>query len=142
MRGNLFLCVANSARRPMAQGIARAVFPQGVRVWSAVSSPTYARSEVIAVLREIGIDISGRRSKSGAKVPTDQVDTAVTLCGGNVTHPSHGCGPSTGRSRTPRPRGAQRRFASRPFSRRGTSYNGALRSSSLRNCAGERSSNS
>jgi len=35
MKGLLFLCVANSARSQMAEGIARARLPQGVGVWSA-----------------------------------------------------------------------------------------------------------
>lgn len=40
MRGVLFLCVANSARSQMAEGIARSLAPAGVRVWSAGSRPT------------------------------------------------------------------------------------------------------
>ncbi len=68
----------------MAEGIARALLPQGVRVWSAGSSPTKLRPEAVMVLREIGIDISGQRAKSVNKIPADEVDTVVTLCGGNV----------------------------------------------------------
>jgi arsenate reductase len=84
MKGILFLCVANSARSQMAEGIARALVPPGVRVWSAGSSPTRVRSEAIAVLREIGIDISGYRSKAVTEVPAGEIDTVITLCAEEV----------------------------------------------------------
>ncbi|MCX6096720.1 MAG: arsenate reductase ArsC [Candidatus Bipolaricaulota bacterium] len=83
MRGNLFLCVANSARSQMAE-VARAVAPRGVTVWSAGSSPACVRPEAVTVMREIGIDISGQRAKSIAEIPADEIDTVVTLCGGNA----------------------------------------------------------
>jgi len=81
MRGILFLCLANSARSQMAEGIARSLAPPGVRIWSAGSRPTSVRPEAIAVLQEIGIDISGHRSKSVAETPASEVDTVITLCG-------------------------------------------------------------
>jgi len=81
VKGILFLCVANSARSQMAEGIARSIAPAGFNIWSAGSSPTSVRPEAIAVLREIGIDISGHRSKSVAEIPAAEVDTVITLCG-------------------------------------------------------------
>ncbi len=81
MNGVLFLCVANSARSQMAEGIARALLPSEVKVWSAGSRPTSVRPEAIAVLREIGIDISQHRSKAVGEIPAAEVDTVVTLCG-------------------------------------------------------------
>lgn len=81
MKGILFLCVANSARSQMAEGIARSMAPEGVTVWSAGSKPTQVRPEAKAVLEEIGIDISAHRSKAVAEIPADQVDTVITLCG-------------------------------------------------------------
>ena len=80
-RGLLFLCVANSARSQMAEGIARALAQSSVIVHSAGSQPTRVRPEAIAVLGEIGIDISTHRSKSVSDIPADQVDTVITLCG-------------------------------------------------------------
>jgi arsenate reductase (thioredoxin) len=80
-RGVLFLCVANSARSQLAEGIARSLAPPGVTVWSAGSQPTRVRPEAIAALAEIGIDISHHRSKSVAEIPADQVDAVITLCG-------------------------------------------------------------
>lgn len=79
--GILFLCVGNSARSQVAEGIARSIAPPGVKVWSAGSRPTSVRPEAIAVLREIGIDISGHRSKSVTEIPSFEIDTVITLCG-------------------------------------------------------------
>jgi protein-tyrosine-phosphatase len=81
MKGILFLCVANSARSQLAEGIARKLLPAAVKVWSAGSRPTSVRPEAIAVLKEIGIDISGHRSKAVAEIPATEVDTVITLCG-------------------------------------------------------------
>jgi arsenate reductase len=81
MKGILFLCVANSARSQIAEGLARRMAPAGTRVWSAGSRPTAVRPEAVAVLREIGIDISHHRSKAVAEIPAAEVDTVITLCG-------------------------------------------------------------
>lgn len=78
--GILFLCVANSARSQMAEGIARSLAPAGVKIWSAGSRPTKVRPEAIAVLKEIGIDISGHHSKAASEIPASEVDTVITLC--------------------------------------------------------------
>jgi arsenate reductase len=79
--GMLFLCVANSARSQLAEGIARSLAPPEVTVWSAGSQPTRVRPEAIAALAEIGLDISGHRSKSVSEIPAAEVDTVITLCG-------------------------------------------------------------
>jgi thioredoxin type arsenate reductase len=81
VKGILFLCVANSARSQIAEGVARAMFPSGIKVWSAGSRPTSVRPEAITALKEIGIDISHHRSKSVAEIPAADVDTVITLCG-------------------------------------------------------------
>jgi protein-tyrosine-phosphatase len=81
MKGILFLCVANSARSQMAEGIARSLAPADTKIWSAGSRPTSVRSEAIAVLKDIGVDISGHRAKAVAEVPAADVDTVITLCG-------------------------------------------------------------
>jgi len=80
----LFLCVANSARSQMAEGIARALAPAGVTVASAGSQPTAVRPEAVAALAEIGIDIAHQAATSVADVPPDSVDVAVTLCAEEV----------------------------------------------------------
>jgi arsenate reductase len=81
MKGILFLCVANSARSQIAEGVARSIVPAGTKVWSAGSRPTSVRPEAIAVLKELGIDISHHRSKAVAEIPAAEVDTVITLCG-------------------------------------------------------------
>ena len=81
MKGILFLRVGNSARSQLAEGIARSVAKAGLTVWSAGSRPTRVRPEAIAVLKEIGIDISAHRSKSVTEIPAAEVDVVVTLCG-------------------------------------------------------------
>lgn len=80
----LFLCVANSARSQMAEGIARSLAPPGVRVSSAGSAPTSVRPEAVEALAEIGIDISAHRSKSVKDVDPATVDAVVTLCADEV----------------------------------------------------------
>jgi len=78
--GILFLCVANSARSQMAEGIARSLAPAHVRVWSAGSRPTRVRPEAVAVLSEIGVDISGHRPKTVSEIESEKIDTIITLC--------------------------------------------------------------
>ena len=80
----LFLCVANSARSQMAEGIARSLAPQGVKVSSAGSSPASVRPQAIRVLKEIGIDISGHRSKGLDSIDAGSVDAVITLCAEEV----------------------------------------------------------
>jgi len=79
-KGILFLCVANSARSQMAEGIARSLAPEEVKVMSAGSHPSSVRPEAVAVLKEIGIDISSHRSKNVSDIPPSDVDTVITLC--------------------------------------------------------------
>ena len=76
----LFLCVANSARSQMAEGLARAIAPSSVRVSSAGSAPTSVRPEAIAALQEIAIDITDHRSKSASEFSAEDVDQIITLC--------------------------------------------------------------
>ena len=80
----LFLCVQNSARSQLAEGIARFLAPQGVTVSSAGSSPAFVRPQAIQVLKEIGIDISGHRSKAIEEIDAASVDAVVTLCAEEV----------------------------------------------------------
>ena len=80
----LFLCVANSARSQMAEGIARALAPAEVKVSSAGSRPSRLNPLAVRALGEIGIDISGQVSKSVSDVPPADVDAVVTLCAEEV----------------------------------------------------------
>jgi arsenate reductase len=80
----LFLCVANSARSQLAEGIARALAPATVKVSSAGSQPSKLNPLAVKALGEIGIDISGHFSKSVNDIPPDDVDTVITLCAEEV----------------------------------------------------------
>jgi arsenate reductase len=80
----LFLCVANSARSQMAEGLARTMFGPDVRAQSAGSKPATVNPYAIEVMREIGIDLSGHRSKSVDTIDPTSVDTVITLCAEEV----------------------------------------------------------
>ncbi len=79
-RGLLLLCVANSARSQMAEGLARSVAGADLWIGSAGSEPAAVRPEAIAVLAELGIDIRHQRSTSVDDVPRERVDAVITLC--------------------------------------------------------------
>jgi len=76
----LLLCVHNSARSQIAEGFARAMAPPDAEVWSAGTEPASVHPLAIQVMQEVGIDISGQRSKRIEDVPWQRVDTVVTLC--------------------------------------------------------------
>ena len=80
----LFLCVANSARSQMAEGLARARFGGRMSVESAGSNPSRVNPLAIEVMAEVGIDISGHRSTSVSAVDPTGVATVVTLCAEEV----------------------------------------------------------
>ena len=80
----LFLCVANSARSQMAEGLARAMFGDRAEVASAGSAPTRVNPHAIAAMAEIGIDISGHRSKLVDDVGAEEFDLIITLCADEV----------------------------------------------------------
>ena len=81
--GILFLCAANSARSQIAEGLARALAPDGGEVFSAGSSPSRLHPFVVRVLDEVDVDTSRLYAKGIDGVPTDKVSTVVTLCAAN-----------------------------------------------------------
>lgn len=83
-RGVLFLCVANSARSQMAEGIARALAGDRLSIQSAGSSPSRVNPLAAQALSEIGIDASAQRSKSVDVIDRTKVDTVITLCAEEV----------------------------------------------------------
>lgn len=76
----LFLCVANSARSQMGEGIARAIAPDGITISSAGSEPKSVHPLAIEALKEIGIDISSHRAKRVSDINVESVDLVITLC--------------------------------------------------------------
>jgi arsenate reductase (thioredoxin) len=78
----LILCNGNSCRSHMAEGILRASVGDLVNVQSAGSKPAgYVHPLAIKVLAEIGIDISGHRSKHMDEFLAQPVHTVITVCG-------------------------------------------------------------
>ena len=80
----VFLCVANSARSQMAEGLARTMAPPGVAVASAGSSPAVVHPMAQEVMAELGIDLSHHRSKGIPELELDRVAAVVTLCAEEV----------------------------------------------------------
>ena len=76
----LILCTGNSARSQMAEGLLRHDAGQTVEVSSAGTKPTHVRPEAIAVMREVGIDISGHRSKSVDEFEGQDFNYVITVC--------------------------------------------------------------
>jgi len=79
----LFLCVANSARSQMAEGLARQLFP-GFRIQSAGSRPSQVNPYAVEALAEVGVDASSHTSKSVQDIDPATVDLVITLCAEEV----------------------------------------------------------
>jgi len=78
----LILCTGNSCRSHMAEGILRAAAGDVLDVQSAGSKPAgYVHPLAIRALAEIGIDISGHRSKHLDEFLNSDVETVITVCG-------------------------------------------------------------
>jgi arsenate reductase len=80
----LFLCVANSARSQMAEGIARMLLGDRVPVLSAGSEPSTVNPYAVEVMRELGVDLSTHHSKSVQSIDPGEVGTVITLCAEEV----------------------------------------------------------
>ena len=76
----LFLCTGNSARSQMAEALAEQLSGGVVSAASAGSRPKPVQPDAVRVLRERGIDITGRRSKHLDKFAGERFDYVITLC--------------------------------------------------------------
>ena len=76
----LVLCTGNSARSQMGEGLFRHEGGGAIEVASAGTKPSQVRPEAVAVMQEIGIDISGQRSKSVDELAGQSFDYVVTVC--------------------------------------------------------------
>ncbi len=83
-RSILFLCVANSARSQMAEGLGRMIFESRVPVQSAGSEPSRVNPYAIEVMRELGVDLTTHYSKSVQTIDPATVGTVITLCAEEV----------------------------------------------------------
>ncbi|MCA9634015.1 MAG: VOC family protein, partial [Myxococcales bacterium] len=80
----LFLCVANSARSQMAEGLGRQLFGDSVRVQSAGSAPSRVNPFAIQAMSELGIDLGAHTSKAVESIDPASVDLVITLCAEEV----------------------------------------------------------
>jgi arsenate reductase (thioredoxin) len=80
----LFLCVANSARSQMAEGLGRMIFGDRATVQSAGSQPSRVNPYAIEVMKELGVDLTSNHSKSVETIDPATVDTVITLCAEEV----------------------------------------------------------
>jgi len=76
----LILCTGNSARSQMAEGLLRHDAGDRFEVESAGTKPSSVRPEAIAAMLELGIDISGHRSKSVVEFDGQTFDYVITVC--------------------------------------------------------------
>lgn len=77
----LFLCDDNSCLSQIAEAAARHLAPPRTRVYSAGIEPGAIPAPVIQAMQELGISMSGQRSKSLADVPVQDVDLVVSFDG-------------------------------------------------------------
>ncbi len=84
----LFLCVANSARSQMAEGLAKNIFGKDFAIESAGSEPSgKVHQDAITVMKEKSIDISANTSKFYDDLPVSflsNLDYVITLCAEEV----------------------------------------------------------
>jgi arsenate reductase len=76
----LILCTGNSARSQMAEGLLRHDASDRFEVFSAGLKPSSVRPEAVAVMRELGIDLSGHRSKHVDEFAGQKFDYVLTVC--------------------------------------------------------------
>ena len=76
----IFVCTHNSARSQMAEGMLRAWAGDRFEVFSAGTEATRVRPEAIAVMDEIGIDITGQTSKTLQPFMGESFAWLVTVC--------------------------------------------------------------
>ena len=76
----LFLCMHNSARSQMAEGLLRSMAGDRIEVWSAGSEPRPVQPCAVEALVKLGIDISGQSPKHLDEVSGQAFDFVITLC--------------------------------------------------------------
>ena len=76
----LILCTGNSARSQMAEGLLRHDAGQRFEAESAGTKASSVRPEAITVMQEVGIDITGHRSKNVDEFAGQRFDYVITVC--------------------------------------------------------------
>jgi arsenate reductase len=80
MKRVLFVCTGNKARSQMAEGLLQHLAGDRFEVHSAGTQPSGLADETVAVMREIGIDTSGQRSKHVDEFLGQTFDYVITVC--------------------------------------------------------------
>ena len=80
MKKVLFICTHNSSRSQMAEGLVNHDLAGKVQAFSAGTDPTFVHPLAIAVMKDLGIDISRQRSKSLDEFVNQKFDYVITLC--------------------------------------------------------------
>jgi arsenate reductase len=91
----LFLCTGNSCRSQMAEGLSRSLKYDTIEAYSAGTEPRGIDPLAVRIMAEIGIDISGRRSKHVDEFTGIEFDYVVTLCG----HAAENCSVFPGKTK-------------------------------------------
>jgi len=76
----LFICTHNSARSQMAEALLRVMGGEEFEAFSAGTEASKVRPEAIAVMAEVGIDISGQESKTLERFLHQPFDWSITVC--------------------------------------------------------------
>ncbi len=76
----LILCTGNSARSQMAEGLLRSMAGDRFEVFSAGTKPAGLNPNAVSALAEVGVDISGHRSKAVDEFTGQQFDYVITVC--------------------------------------------------------------
>ncbi|MCS7303569.1 MAG: arsenate reductase ArsC [Thermoguttaceae bacterium] len=76
----LFLCTGNSCRSQMAEGWAKALHPELLDAYSAGIEPQQLNPDAVRVMAEVGVDISGHRSKHVHELAGMNFDYVITVC--------------------------------------------------------------
>ena len=84
MKSILFLCVANSARSQMAEGLARHILDDTYVIQSAGSAPSRVNPFALNAMAELGIEMKSHTSKSVDAIDPNSVDLVITLCAEEV----------------------------------------------------------
>ncbi|HSA94780.1 MAG TPA: arsenate reductase ArsC [Acidobacteriota bacterium] len=81
----LFICVHNSARSQIAEGLVNALYGDRFEAVSGGTLPARVHPAAVRAMAEIGIDISGHRSKSIDEFEGRRFDLVVMVCGEDQT---------------------------------------------------------
>ncbi len=87
MKSVMFVCKKNSARSQMAEGFAKTLGKGKIAVTSSGLEASVVRPEVIAAMKEVGVDINTQTSKALSDFNPENFDAVISLCGCGVNLP-------------------------------------------------------